>query len=149
MDRFQGSRSAGGGDGAVRLYNAASGSTAGPPIPADSGALDSVVFSPDGRTLVAAGGDGSARLIDVASRTQIGQPLTGGGVDGGAIFWNGGSTVEMIDASGGMYSWRISPGALQDQACSVAGRSLTRSEWKEFLGNRPYRPVCPSQSTGS
>jgi len=108
-----------------------------------------VAFSPDGGALVAAGGEGSARLIDVASRTQIGQPLTGGGVDGGAIFWNGGSVVEMVDASGGMYSWRISSGALEDQACSVAGRNLARSEWREFLGNQPYRQVCPDRSAGS
>jgi WD40 repeat protein/class 3 adenylate cyclase len=140
---------AGGGDGAVHLYDAASGRAAGTPILADAGPLETVAFSLDGRTLVAAGGEGSARLIDVASQTQIGQPLTGGGVDGGAIFWNEGSAVEMVDASGGMYSWRISPGALQDQACSVVGRSLTPSEWKEFMGNRPYRPVCPSPSATS
>ncbi|MDP9342064.1 MAG: AAA family ATPase [Actinomycetota bacterium] len=140
---------AGGGDGAVRLYDAAGGSAAGPPIPADSGPLETVAFSPDGRTLVAAGSDGSARLIDMASRTQIGQPLTGGGTAAGAIFWNEGSTVEMVDTSGAMFSWRISSAALEDDACSVAGRNFTRSEWREFLGSRPYRPVCPSQSTAS
>ncbi|HYS82656.1 MAG TPA: AAA family ATPase, partial [Anaeromyxobacteraceae bacterium] len=83
---------AGGGDGAVRLYDAGDGSPVGPPIPADAGALATVEFSPDGRTLVAAGGEGSAHLIDVGSRTQIGQPLPGGGISAGAIFWNEGST---------------------------------------------------------
>src|SRR5207248_2851387 len=135
---------AGGSDGAVRLYDAGDGSPDGPPIPADSGSLATVEFSPDGRTLVAAGDEGSAHLIDVGSRTQIGQPLPGGGISAGAIFWNHGSTVEMVDASGAMYSWRISPpAAVEDEACSVAGRNFTRSEWREFLGSRPYRPVCP------
>jgi WD40 repeat protein/class 3 adenylate cyclase len=140
---------AGGGDGTVHLYDATRGAAAGPAISTDAGRLETLAFSPDGRTLAAAGSEGSARLIDVASRTAIGQPLTGGGVDGGAIFWNGGSVLDMVDAGGAMYSWRISSGALEDQACSVAGRNLTRSEWREFLGNRPYRPVCPDRSAGS
>ena len=39
-------------------------------------AVESVAFSPDGKTLATGSDDGSVRLWDVASRRQIGRPLT-------------------------------------------------------------------------
>lgn len=29
-------------------------------------------------------------------------------------------------------------------ACRTAGRNLTRSEWRQFFGQEPYRPTCPN-----
>jgi hypothetical protein len=28
-------------------------------------------------------------------------------------------------------------------ACQVAGRNLTRAEWRDLLPDRPYKLVCP------
>jgi WD40 repeat protein len=42
----------------------------------DSGPVDSVVFSSDGRTLASGSADGTARVWDVATHKQLGPPLT-------------------------------------------------------------------------
>ena len=42
-----------------------------------NGTVNSVVFSPDGKTLATSSGDGTVRLWDVATRQPIGSPLSG------------------------------------------------------------------------
>jgi hypothetical protein len=39
--------------------------------------------------------------------------------------------------------WNVDPAAWKAQACSVAHRDLTPTEWTEFLGRRRYGKVCP------
>ena len=40
------------------------------------------------------------------------------------------------------YRWDIRPASLIRQACLIAGRTLTRAEWDEFLPGRDYEPAC-------
>jgi hypothetical protein len=28
-------------------------------------------------------------------------------------------------------------------ACRIANRNLTREEWRQYLGDLPYQPICP------
>jgi len=44
--------------------------------------------------------------------------------------------------TGQAYRWDIRPKSLVRQACMVAGRTLTRAEWDEFLPGREYSPAC-------
>jgi len=37
----------------------------------------------------------------------------------------------------------IRPGDLADRVCEFVGRNLSRDEWDEYIGNRPYRKTCP------
>ena len=39
--------------------------------------------------------------------------------------------------------WPVDRPTLQRFACRVAGRSLSRDEWRAVLPNQPYRRVCP------
>lgn len=47
----------------------------------------------------------------------------------------------MTDA-GRAYRWDVRPSSWARHACAVAGRTLTRVEWKHALGSRDYTPAC-------
>ncbi|MFF5245221.1 WD40 repeat domain-containing serine/threonine protein kinase [Streptosporangium sp. NPDC000095] len=76
---------AGGGDGAVILWDARTRRPIGEPMKGHTRAVDSIAFSPDGRLLAGGGnngegtepGDHTVILWDVATRRQVGDPLTG------------------------------------------------------------------------
>jgi hypothetical protein len=31
------------------------------------------------------------------------------------------------------------------EACDRLGRNLNREEWRQYLGNEPYRKTCPNK----
>lgn len=43
---------------------------------------------------------------------------------------------------GSTYVWDTSPQYAVDTACRIVGRGLTREEWREAFGDRPYEDVC-------
>ncbi len=65
---------AGSSDGAVRLWDAATGRAIGEAIRLD-GKVQAVAFSPDGSRILAGGEDGTARLCNAAKFDLIGEPL--------------------------------------------------------------------------
>jgi hypothetical protein len=38
--------------------------------------------------------------------------------------------------------WDLRPSTWTKQACSIAGRTLTRDEWENALPGRDYAPAC-------
>ena len=38
--------------------------------------------------------------------------------------------------------WRGNRASFLARLCPIAGRDLTRSEWREFLPDEPYRATC-------
>ena len=97
-------------------------------VKSGSGAVWSHVFSPDSTRVYSAGSDG-IRSWDLTGahalvRTPDGDPT---------LFRAGDIVLLMGDRS--VDAWIT-------EACRLAGRPLTEDEWKEFIGDRPYRPVC-------
>jgi hypothetical protein len=87
--------------------------------------------------------DGTIRLWDTASSRPIGRPLPGiPNVQVGAAFIRGGSHVAAVYDGGQAYAWDIRPSSWARHACAVAGRPLTRVEWREALPRREYEPAC-------
>jgi len=97
-------------------------------------------LSPDDRTLVTTSTDGTAQLWDVVSGRPLGTELTGAAA--GAAFVAGGTGLVTIDSTGRGAMWDLRPQSLEQRACAIAGRRLTRAEWQAALPERPYAPAC-------
>ena len=92
------------------------------------GSVTAHVFAADGSSVWADGDDGVHRWdltrSRVVVRTQEGRPT---------IYRNGTDVLSLWDES-------VDPWV--DRACTLAGRSLTPTEWRRDVGDRPYAPSC-------
>ena len=132
----------GGGKGDVRFWDAVTGSEIGPRVVTAAGYVVDLAWTPSGTTLVSAGSDGTVRLIDAA--TKIAADV----LPGQQNLWvdarpsPDGSRLYVAYETGQAFDWSIDPVAWAKDACALAGRTLTQSEWTQYLPNRPYAPAC-------
>jgi WD40 repeat protein/class 3 adenylate cyclase len=135
-------------DGNVFLWDAARRGVAGAPLSGGGGALSRVAFSPDGTVLATTDHNSNVHLWDVATRRQIGRPLTGHRLDAiGVVFVDGGDTLVTSSADGSLIFWDLRPSSWEARACQLAGRNLTRAEWRQFIGGG-YQRTCPQWPEG-
>jgi WD40 repeat protein len=100
-------------------------------------------FSSDSRTLATATDDGTVRLWDIESEQAVGAPLPGPTGHFGVPFFTPDDNALIAGyGTGQAIRWDIRPASLIRRACRLAGRTLTREEWAEFLPGRDYDPAC-------
>lgn len=106
-------------------------------------AVTALAFSSDGKTLAVGGGAGTLQLWDVASGQPLGSPLPTPG-DGivAVTFAADGRTVHGVGVHSGIQSHAIDPGRLTAAVCKRAGGGLSPADWRTYLPDIPYRPVC-------
>ena len=128
--------------GNVDFWNATTGRQVGRALGSQNGYVLSVTYNPSGTEVVSTSSDGKLRLWDLASGKLIGAPLPGADTGGWGTFLPNGKQVIAVFGSGTGVVWNVDPVAWKTQACRIAHRNLTRSEWHDFLPQRGYRAVC-------
>ena len=130
-------------DGDGQLYSTGSWAPLGRRLEGHTQRITTVNFSADGRTLATASADGTVRLWDVETQEPIGSPLT---VEldtfvSSALTRDG---SYLFAVSTGLRGVRLAtdPEVWKRQACMIAGREMTRREWRDELPDRPYQAVC-------
>jgi WD40 repeat protein len=106
------------------------------------GGAEALEFSPDGRTLAVSSFEPVASLWDVGTGSRIGPQLTAGTrrtmID---LSFDGRQLLE-THGNGQGAVWDVDPASWGRRACAIADRTLTRTEWEQFLPGRPYEPAC-------
>src|SRR5206468_1100876 len=129
--------------GSVDFWDAATGRRVGRELRGQNGAVISVTYSPDGSEVMTTSSDGKFRLIDLATGKLVGAPLPGGEAPGWGTYFPDGKQIVATSWDGTGMVWNVDPNAWAAQACRIAHRNLTRSEWRDFLAQRRYSRVCP------
>nr|MBA2461841.1 WD40 repeat domain-containing protein [Actinomycetota bacterium] len=134
----------GGINGNAILWDTEDWQRVGRVLSGHAGFVITLGFDEQGKTLATSSTDGNVRLWDVASGRQIASGLPGPGNQwSSVVFVPHTKRLLAVYATGIALVWDIDPERWKRQACSVAGRNLTRDEWSEFLPGRDYRDVCP------
>jgi WD40 repeat protein len=135
----------GGFDGTVRLWDLATHRQIGTPLTGHTRPVESVAFSPDGKTLASGGFDGTVRLWDLATHHQIGTPLTGHTRPVESVaFSPDGTTLASGSDDATVRLWGVD--YLVDvvwHLCESTARSFTTAEWRRYVPPGPhYRSLC-------
>ena len=128
--------------GNVDFWDAATGRKAGDTLGGQNGDVLSVTYSPNGKQVMTTSTDGQFRLWDLASGKLVGSPLPGADVGGWGTFFPDGKRVIAVFWSGIGVVWNVDHAAWSRQSCRIAHRTLTRAEWRDFVPERPFSPVC-------
>ncbi len=115
-----------------------------------------VAYSPDGALLAATTiGLGTTRMWDARTGAPIGADLTAGRtpftdrtflidhfIGARPSFSPDGAHLATPSFDGTTVIWDLSAQRWFAEACDLAGRNLTRAEWRQHLGTRTYRETC-------
>ncbi len=131
-----------GAGGEMWLLDSKTGKPVSTPPRGDGADNTWVAHSSDGAQVVTGAVDGTIRLWDGASGVLLGTVRLPENTPLVATFLYGGQDLLIASNAGGVYLWNSRLNEATNFACALAGRTLTRTEWRAFT-DRPYRPRCP------
>ena len=137
----------GGAEGRVSVLDTATWELVHEPALLQGAKIVDVGWLPDNRTVVASGTDQRASLYD-SSRNLVRAgpfPASDQPPDGRGYAYVVPSADDELVLSGGDQPGRrypLDPAVWLATACRIAGRDLTRDEWRTYLPDRPYRRTC-------
>jgi WD40 repeat protein len=131
-------------DHTVRLWDPHTSRQVRTPLTGHTSAVFGVAFSSDSQLLATTSDDGTARLWDPRTGRQVGASLTGHTDTVSAVAFSPDGQL-LATASYDRTARLWDPALLSDPFASICDQfgSPTRSEWKQYAPNEPYRPVCP------
>ncbi|HEX3977642.1 MAG TPA: WD40 repeat domain-containing protein, partial [Solirubrobacteraceae bacterium] len=128
--------------GTLVVLDARTGKRIGPRIQAAGGEIANDAFSSDGHSVAVSSDDHTVSVWDLRTHSRVGDtfgPYTGTVPE--VLFAPNGNLV--VNLLSNAVQWPMDVGAWERFACQVAGRNLTRAEWRDLLPDRPYQSVCP------
>ena len=130
--------------GVVQLWNPSTGDAISHPVLAAAAPIASIAFDRSGQRFATAGGpEGGLKLWFTSSLQQDGATLDPEqGTSGNAQFTPNGQSLLAVNANGQGSLWPVSLAALENHACTVAGRNFTPEEWSQFITGYKYSQVC-------
>ena len=125
------------------------GGTAADPVKVDTDRISAIATSPDDAWVVIAASDDQSvadgRLLvyapgDPESSGSLGPP----GDDVVVLRFDRPGHLLSGGPRSAWMAWTVDPGAWARQACAIAARNLTPTEWRDALGDEPWAPTCPT-----
>ena len=108
------------------------------------GEISLLQVSDDGRVLMAGANDQTVSVYDPGTGTRLGTPLPADApfISPGVLRPDGMAVA--VNGKAGIIIWDLDPQLHVGQACLLAGRNLTRTEWESYVGALgEWRATCP------
>ena len=139
-----GTLATGSDSGIVQLWDPRSGRALSKQSQVAPAPVAAISFDPRGDTFVASGGsDGVPKLWTTRTLQQLGSDLPGDpGMWLTARYTPDGRKIVVVSPTNRAWVWPATLGAWAQHACAVAGRNLTKEEWRRFVGGRSYAKIC-------
>lgn len=133
-------------DNNIILWDVKTGKPIGKPLFGHNHKIESIIFSPDGKTLASLDGS-NLRLWDVETRRQVGEPfVVNSGFNNHSVinFSLDSNKLIVIGFNGSVKLLDVNPKSWAKKACAIVNRNFTQEEWQKYMGNRPHEKTCPN-----